>query len=139
MDLQTERRSRASAAMRFHKSFLADFFHRWCYRYSYYRPKQWLPLSDYLRLRNFQPVQMIRARTIQPNRALRSVRPIKRANAVPATFLTMALLLSVMYCQRGIRDMVPLRFCVISHRQLGTQPTRLQLLQRELLTNVPYL
>ena len=46
MDLQTERRIRASAAMRFHKSFLADFFHRWCYRYSYYRPKQWLRQSQ---------------------------------------------------------------------------------------------
>ena len=45
MDLQTERRNRASAAMRFHKSVLADFFHRWCYRYSYYRPKQWLRQS----------------------------------------------------------------------------------------------
>ena len=28
---------------------------------------------------------------------------------------------------------------LISHRQLGNQPTRLPLLQRELLPNVPYL
>ena len=29
--------------------------------------------------------------------------------------------------------------CVISHRQLGNQPMRLPLLQRELLPSVPYL
>ncbi|MEJ6828462.1 MAG: hypothetical protein QNK79_10085 [Synechococcus sp. ArSW.bin.68] len=58
----------------------------------------------------FQPAQMITARTIHPKKARRSTKPIKSTIAVPATFLTMALLFSDMYCQRGIKAMTKSKY-----------------------------
>ena len=62
-------------------------------------------VSGYLRLKTFQHAQMITARTIHPKKARRSTNPIKSTAAVPAMLLTMALLFSDMYCQRGIKAM----------------------------------
>lgn len=74
-----------------------------------------LSYTAYLQLRTFQPGQVITTRMIYQKEARRSTKPIKSTNGVPATFLTIALLLSDMYHQLGIRAIAPPHY-------LGTVP-----------------